>query len=695
MIGEDITQRNVSFESYKQRITNFSNEFELGLFLYILRRSLLWILLVLLLALTSALLYLRYTSPIYEARSILQLRESNTAATVLSMSTFGEDKNLYADVEFMRSQLFLGMALERLPLRVSYFNRGQILTEEYYTGSFFPLLDLVVTDSMVLDVPIFVSLSEPGRVGISYTVGGTPVKASFDRTEPIRTPHFSGRMEFKHHSILADPESNINLYFKINSKQRLLETYSQQLIVKVLDPGAKTVEVSCKNQNPWLAMDIAQAMAETFIHYDVERRGESALSVIRFIRTQKDTVFEELRESEFKLQDFRIENRVADLDLLTPLFLERSSQYEDELVHLTLDIELLKALEKVTDKPLEEIAPHELIPLLLGTKYEGPLAGTIKELQDLLRERGYVNAEATSSHPASKSIETRIATQKQVLLESLRRLRETAETRYNDLMVQLTDYDKRFRSIPGKELDYARIERVFNINEKYYTMLLEKEIEYRISKAGFVPENRILQNAALPPAPVSPNRNMVLGSYLVTGLIICFLIVLVRYIMHDNVTSLHDIAKLSHASIGILGMIPKYKKEIPISQLLIDKNPKSLIAEAFRTVRTNMQFVDNTPGAKVVAITSTISGEGKTFVAMNLAGIISFSGKRVIILDLDMRKPKIHLGFDVDNALGMSTVLIGKDTVDNCIRKSNLENLDFITAGPIPPTLPSSSSAHG
>jgi capsular exopolysaccharide synthesis family protein len=132
-------------------------------------------------------------------------------------------------------------------------------------------------------------------------------------------------------------------------------------------------------------------------------------------------------------------------------------------------------------------------------------------------------------------------------------------------------------------------------------------------------------------------------------------------------------------------MVPKYKKEVPVSQLLVDKNPKSLIAESFRSVRTNLQFVDNTPGPKIIAVTSTISGEGKTFVAINLAGIISFSGKKVIVLDLDMRKPKIHLGFGVENTRGMSTLLIAKDTLEECIQKSTLEDLHFITAGPIPP----------
>src|SRR5690606_31981395 len=135
----------------------------------------------------------------------------------------------------------------------------------------------------------------------------------------------------------------------------------------------------------------------------------------------------------------------------------------------------------------------------------------------------------------------------------------------------------------------------------------------------------------------------------------------------------------------LLGIVPRYKREIPISQMLVDKSPKSVIAEAFRSIRTNLQFINNEEGSQLMAVTSTISGEGKTFNAINLAGVISFSGKKVIILDLDMRKPKIHLGFNVENNRGISTILIKKDSFENCINKSSLENLDFITAGPIPP----------
>jgi len=216
-------------------------------------------------------------------------------------------------------------------------------------------------------------------------------------------------------------------------------------------------------------------------------------------------------------------------------------------------------------------------------------------------------------------------------------------------------------------------------------LLIEKKTEYSISKAGFVSENVVLQKGNIPNTPISPNKVVAYIVPMFIALLLSFAIIALRYISHDEISSINEISKHLSSSIPILGMIPKSLIKIPSSQLLVDKNPKSLIAEAFRSVRSNLQFISNEDGPKVIAITSTISGEGKTFVSINLAGIIAFSGKKVVLIDLDMRKPKIHLGFNVDNNNGMSTLLIGKDALENCIKKSNLENLDFITAGPIPP----------
>ncbi|HRF81889.1 MAG TPA: Wzz/FepE/Etk N-terminal domain-containing protein [Flavobacteriales bacterium] len=371
MISEDAnSSRNVNIESYKERITNFSQEFEIGLFLFILNRSLIWIALCMLTALASALIYLRYTAPTYEARSVIQLRSNNTAKEVLSMgAVVDESENIVAEVEFMRSKTFLSRIIDKLPLQVSYYNRGQILTEEYYTWSFFKVNDLQIQDSSIMDVPV--NLIFDGRNGLKiwYTVAGVQFEGKFKTNERIRTKHFDCDLVVDDHPVLHDPENTLNLFFRINSKESLMARYMPKLKADVLDYNALTILVSFRDENPKLAHDVAGTAASEYLTSELERRSESSMSVIEFIRAQKDTVASALRDSEYRLQNFRMENRVADLSQLTPVFLERSERYEEERTNLTLEIELLRAMTKATDKPMPEINSYDLLPMLTGTDY--------------------------------------------------------------------------------------------------------------------------------------------------------------------------------------------------------------------------------------------------------------------------------------------------------------------------------------
>jgi tyrosine-protein kinase Etk/Wzc len=376
---------------------------------------------------------------------------------------------------------------------------------------------------------------------------------------------------------------------------------------------------------------------------------------------------------------------INNLDNVSELYYDYFKQYENEELEIQINDNLLRQVEETIRKSKSELDIYSITPLLSGSSYESSISEMLLKLRDLLLQKEELLFQVTPKNSGSKSIEYSIEIQKNIIIESISSLRNKLKDRKVYLNEKLNKYDSQINSLPTKELEFARLQRLFNINEKYYTLLLEKKTEYRISKEGFVPETRILEEAYIPGGPISPNRNFVLSSFLIAGILICGLLVTLKYIFHNNITSLNEISKTSQASIGILGIVPKYNQEIPVSQLLIDKNPKSLISEAFRNIRTNLAFINTNEGAKVIAITSTVSGEGKTFVAINLAGIIAFSGKKVIILDLDMRKPKIHLGFGATNFNGMSTILIGRDSIENCVQKSTVDNLDFITAGPIPP----------
>ena len=154
--------------------------------------------------------------------------------------------------------------------------------------------------------------------------------------------------------------------------------------------------------------------------------------------------------------------------------------------------------------------------------------------------------------------------------------------------------------------------------------------------------------------------------------------------MHNTVTNIRELERNTHAS--VLGVIPTYEKEkMAVSKLVVDRNPKSALSEAIRSIRTNLEFMATSKKKRLISITSTISGEGKTFVTVNLAGIIAASDQRVVILDLDMRKPKVNLAFDAENTKGISTILIEKHTWQECLQHTSIPTLDFISAGPTPP----------
>jgi tyrosine-protein kinase Etk/Wzc len=212
-----------------------------------------------------------------------------------------------------------------------------------------------------------------------------------------------------------------------------------------------------------------------------------------------------------------------------------------------------------------------------------------------------------------------------------------------------------------------------------------------LKEAGTVAGFDIIAPAITPTIPISPKKMLFYGIATGVGIFLSLALVLLQYVLHDTITSQKDLEKLTH--LPILGAVPRYKKEkLVYSQLLIHLNPKSSMSEAFRSIRTNLDFMFPNSKAdksrfsqKIISITSNISGEGKTFVTANLGGIIAYSGLKVVILDLDMRKPKIHFAFKTDNDKGVSTILIGKHSIEECIKKTEIPNLDFITAGALPP----------
>jgi capsular exopolysaccharide synthesis family protein len=219
------------------------------------------------------------------------------------------------------------------------------------------------------------------------------------------------------------------------------------------------------------------------------------------------------------------------------------------------------------------------------------------------------------------------------------------------------------------------------VNEKIYSYLLEKRSETAIIKASTVSKNRMIDKALLPAAPILPNRKMIILSGLALGLLLGLALAFLRAFLDDRIKDEEEIPKLTH--VPILGNIPHIKEHN--QKVFVSSSPKSAIAESFRNLRTNLQFMTRGNHGHVIAVTSTVAGEGKTTVCINLGAIMSMAEKRTIILNLDMRKPTLHQQFGLKNEKGMSTLLSGHTKLVDVIQHTEYPNLDVISSGPVPP----------
>ena len=669
-----------------KKISTINDEIDVKLFLYIAKKNILFPIIFILIAVAGAWIYLRYTPPVFQTSAVIQMEGQFQATRILPTAAIYEE-DIARQLELMRSDVFLQRALSRLPLNVSYFSKGRVLNHELYRNSPFTV-DVIVKDPSIYGIPIYLDFLSQENIIISFTHRGQPKKYEIHVNGPNSLPEMDIIINIHNFRMISEEQSLFSrnhFFFVLNNPETIASVYSRDIKISVLNPAAKTIQISFQGTNAAKASDIVNIIAEEFGMYDLEKKTESANNILAFIDQQLGMLGSTLTAAEIELEEFRKEHGIDDVTITPlPMLQSRIADFENQIVMLQLEKSIFSEIEKSLHFE-DESDIFRLIAILSGSEFRGNISGMLRTLQDQLLERERLLYEVTAESRQIEALNYQIEIQKRILAESISSLKINLQNRINELRGKITDYEQYFSNQTGQYslVEYSMLQRVYSINERFYNQLVEKKAEYSISKAGYVSESVILERSRTPGRPISPIPRMVYVSSLLAAVVLGLGVFFVKYIFYNEIPSLHDLLKYTNAP--VIGVLPRYKSEIPPNQLLVLKKPKSLIAEALRAIRTNLQFIDNTPGSKLVAVTSTISGEGKTFFAMNLAGILAFSDKKVVVIDLDMRMPKIHKGFNVENVKGVSTILSKIDEIEDCIQNSKVKNLDFITAGPPPP----------
>lgn len=666
----------------KEKLSILNDEFDLGLAILIIRKNSFFILLAIFIGFCFAFFINRYTTPQYSASSVVKISEKNEVNQMMNFENIYET-NLVAELSRLKSKKTLSEALKKLNLDVDYYTKGKFLNTENYQSNPFSI-SYQLKEKIALNSPFLISFKEGIAIISKLDEESELFLIPVNKWNSIKTLEL--KINISNRKLNELNNSGKQFIVNIVEKNQLVNKYSEGLSVNIENSRANTIKISYKGNHPKKCADIVNSISSLFLISNITKKKESANQMIKFTNDQILKINQKLEYYQKLLQpykDLKKENQ------------DRETNYSNLTYDLTAKDKIEKAklekdlndFEKFYDLINNNLKNEELYSVLLLNSKNQYISTITSKLRKLLSDKRSLGFRVAEESYQVKELDF------QINLEN-EDLKEVTKNIIFDLEENLELIERRLRSYivakRSKEInfdhntDYLNLQRMYDINSEYYSRLLTKKAEYEMVKAGFVSDNEIIEPAKSNIIPISPQKRFNYLIFTIIGLTIGLLIIVLKYLLHNTVSTTSDVVKHTN-NIPILGMIPSYKDVIPVSQLIVDKNPKSLMSEAFRSIRSNMQFISQNEGSKIITVTSTISGEGKTFVAINLGGIIAFSEKKVIILDLDMRKPKTHVGFNVQNTVGMSTLLIGKSSLKDCIQKSHLENLHFITAGPIPP----------
>ncbi|WP_430934251.1 GumC family protein [Saccharicrinis sp. 156] len=471
-------------------------------------------------------------------------------------------------------------------------------------------------------------------------------------------------------------ESNkdVNFGFTIHSSERLVRNFNRRLEVGILSNSGTILNISLKSTNRQRDVDFLNRLTEVFQALSLEKKNLEANRRIQFIDDQLVGISDSLVITEKQLQQFRSLNRVMDLSAQGQVIIDQLTNLENEKARLNLEANYYDYLADYLERNISGELP---LPISMGIT-DDALTGLVTELADLQEELSGTGG--GEKNPLQNLLGQRVNSKKQELMETLNGLRRANNLAQTENQSRIARVNSQASALPETERQLLGIERKFKLNDELYTFLLEKRSELQMQKASNRPGNEVVDPASvLYSEIVAPNPNLILFMALLLGSVVPFLIIFLRYLLNNRIRE-EDLEV--YGDIPIVGNIPKIKSN-PLREVL--DNRDSAVAEAYRLMRSKLQFITKDTHNPVILITSSMPGEGKTVSSVNLASVYSLLNKKTVLVGFDLRNPKFNEELNLNNNKGVSTFLIGKDKLDDIIQETAYENLSVISSGPIPP----------
>jgi capsular exopolysaccharide synthesis family protein len=604
--------------------------------------------------------------------------ESNAADNAYSfMQGFGggmDYVNTNNQLLILGSYDLINRTVSDLPFGVDYYTRGHFRTHSLYGRE--PIsIDLKYGDGQLYECEFrFIPIDENNFEIVLEDDDSKALYPDFKIKGQYGVP-IENFLMFATIEKLYLPTGNGEFLFRFRSLYSLEEEFAERLELSYIGEASSVVSVSLTGNVVARDRDFINALCNEFLEANLEEKNEEATRTIEFINSQLLFIFDSLQTSENRLRQYRRENNMVDVSAYTSSVLTKLASLDVQRSELALKEAYFDDLAVYLRQSV--IEERLVAPSSIGVS-DPVLLDLVSQFNELQQKRGDLGEKNPNYERYSKRMDEVRTTMLEVL-ENVRKVhkmeRDAFEREYMSVMADLKD-------LPEKELMMINYERSYKINDNYYTFLLQKQSEAQIRKASNVPDNKILQKARISQLPINGSDKIkIYLLFAIIGLLIPAAYVILKELLNTTIRGEFDVHKLT--SIPVLGTIRHCDPSE--SKVQTRENPKSIFAEGFRLIRSRIEFITQRKKNISILTTSAESGDGKTHFSINMAGIYSLVSDKVILVDVDIRNPKLSEYLGYKNTKGLVHVLIGEATLDEVIIKDNNLGFHFLPAGVIPP----------
>lgn len=599
-------------------------------------------------------------------------RSTMNSAQVL-MQGFGIQesyRNVSNQVIMISSYDLLSRVVDSLPdLRLEYISKGKFKTRNLYDWA--PIV--IQTDYVSPDVyGIMFKININSNGLITITEESDNLSKDFKIKGKIGVP-IQHRLFFLTINSVNNDIREEEMYFRYRSRESLISEFSSRLQLNYVMEGSSVLEISLASETPSRDVDFINKLCDIYLISNLERKNDAATKTINFIDEQLVNVSRSLSSSEDNLTDFRKRNQLIDVGSLSGELMSKAANYDNELNQVRLKETYLDYLSKYIKTNLDE--GTIVAPTNLGLN-EPMLMSLVEQINELILKR----SELTEKNMFYSKYTQDISNVKNAIHEVVKNMQMSNNIQKKDLDRRLAEVDKQIQLLPEKELEMIGIERNYRMNDSYYTMFLQKRAEAQILKASNTPDNNILDRARTTSVTNSGEKSKTTMIFLVLGLLLPAGFVILKELLNSTIQSNKDVEK--YCEFPLIGMVRHTSTESPY---VVSNNPRSSFTEMFRIIRTRIEFLAQRKSDITIMVTSSESGDGKTYFSINLACVYAMASPKTLLIDMDIRKPSLYARIGCQNTIGVSNYLANQCTLDEIITRPPNAGFDFITAGTVPP----------